>query len=235
MINTSPLTDRILYEDNHLIIINKLPSEIVQGDKTGDTPLSEKVAAYIAEKYNKPGKAFIGVVHRLDRPVSGAVVFARTSKGLTRLNEQLRDRQFDKTYWAVVKNKPPKEEDHLISWMIRNEKQNKSYCYDYEKNNSLKAELAYKLIASSDRFHLIEVKLFTGRHHQIRAQLASIGCPIKGDLKYGFPRSNEGGFIHLHARSVTLIHPTLKTPVSVIAKPPADSLWDFFISAVDNR
>lgn len=211
-----------------MLIVNKYPSEIVQGDKTGDVPLAEMVREYIRVKYHKPGNAFLGVVHRLDRPVSGAVIFARTSKGLTRLNEMLRDRTISKTYWAVVKNQPRSEGERLVHYMIRNEKQNKSYCYDAERNGALRAELDYKLIARSDRYFLLEIDLHTGRHHQIRAQLAQIGCPIKGDLKYGFDRSNPGGFIHLHARSVKFLHPVSGLVISVVADPPPDPVWDFF-------
>lgn len=219
---------RVLYEDNHLLIINKLPSEIVQGDKTGDIPLSEVVREYIRVKYDKPGNAFLGVVHRLDRPVSGAVIFARTSKGLTRLNQMLRERAIKKTYWAVVKNLPTPPDGHLIHYMVRNEQQNKSYCFDVERKNSSRAELDYRFIGKSERYFLIEVDLQTGRHHQIRAQLAQIGCPIKGDLKYGFDRSNPGGFIHLHARSVSFEHPVSKVRINVLAPPPPDPVWDFF-------
>ncbi|HAQ64301.1 MAG TPA: RNA pseudouridine synthase [Bacteroidales bacterium] len=222
------LQSRVLYEDNHLLIINKLPSEIVQGDKSGDIPLSEIVREYIRVKYNKPGNAFLGVVHRLDRPVSGAVIFARTSKGLTRLNEMLRERTIRKTYWAVVKNLPSPDNGHLMHFMVRNEQQNKSYCFDDERKNSSRAELDYRLIGRSDRYFLLEVDLHTGRHHQIRAQLAHIGCPIKGDLKYGFDRSNPGGFIHLHARSVSFEHPVSKVLIHIVASPPADPVWDVF-------
>ncbi len=219
---------RVLYEDNHLLIINKLPSEIVQGDKTGDIPLCEVVREYIRVKYDKPGNAFLGVVHRLDRPVSGAVIFARTSKGLARLNQMLRERTIKKTYWAVVKNLPTPPDGHLIHYMVRNEQQNKSYCFDVERKNSSRAELDYRFVGKSERYFLIEVDLQTGRHHQIRAQLAQIGCPIKGDLKYGFDRSNPGGFIHLHARSVSFEHPVSKVRIHILAPPPPDPVWDFF-------
>lgn len=227
-LGSGSFVSRILYEDNHLLIVNKLPSEIVQGDKTGDIPLSEEVREYIRVKYNKPGEAFIGVVHRLDRPVSGAVIFARTSKALSRLNEMLRSRTIRKTYWAVVKNQPPAQEGKLIHFMIRNEKQNKSYCYDEERPGALRAELSYRVIGQSDRYWLLEVDLHTGRHHQIRAQLATMGCPIKGDLKYGFERSNPGGFIHLHARSVQFVHPVSKQEISVVAPPPEETVWGLF-------
>lgn len=218
----------IIYEDNHLIILNKRPSDIVQGDKTGDVPLSDILKAYLKEKYHKPGEVFLGVVHRLDRPVSGAVVFARTSKALSRLNIMLRDGEIHKTYWAIVKNKPPKAEDHLISYLSRNEEKNKSTVHEKAVTGSQKAELIYKIIGQSDLYFLLSVQLLTGRHHQIRAQLAAIGCPIKGDLKYGYPRSNPGGFIHLHARSIAFIHPVKKEQIKVIADPPKDKLWDFF-------
>ncbi len=218
----------ILYEDNHLIILNKRPSDIVQGDKTGDTPLSDILKAYLKEKYHKPGDVFLGVVHRLDRPVSGAVVFARTSKALSRLNVMLRDGEMHKTYWAIVKNKPPKTEDHLVGYVTRNEEKNKSTVHAKAVAGSQKAELIYKVIGQSDIYFLLSVQLLTGRHHQIRSQLAAMGCPIKGDLKYGYPRSNPGGFIHLHARSIAFIHPVKKEQIKVMADPPKDKLWDFF-------
>ncbi|MEI7896307.1 MAG: RNA pseudouridine synthase [bacterium] len=218
----------ILYEDNHLIIINKRPSDIVQGDKTGDEPLSEVLKSYIKLKYSKPGEAFLGVVHRLDRPVSGALVFARTSKSLSRLNIMLRDGEIRKVYWAVVKNKPPKTEDHLVQYLTRNEEKNKSYVHDHPVAGSQKSELIYRLIAQSDGYFLLEIKLLTGRHHQIRAQLSAMGCPVKGDLKYGFPRSNPGGFIHLHARTIEFLHPVKKEILRIVANPPQDKLWDFF-------
>ena len=189
---------KVVYEDNHLIVVNKTASEIVQGDKTGDTPLSETVKQYIKEKYNKPGNVFLGVTHRLDRPVSGLVVFAKTSKALARLNDMFRLGEVKKTYWAIVKERPKELEGELVHWLVRNEKQNKSYAYDKEKANSKKAILRYKLIGHSQNYHLLEVDLQTGRHHQIRCQLAKMGCPIKGDLKYGSSRSNPDGSICLH-------------------------------------
>ena len=192
----------VVYEDNHIIVVNKTSSEIVQGDKTGDTPLSEMVKQYLKEKYNKPGNVFIGVTHRLDRPVSGLVVFAKTSKALPRLNEMFRNGEVKKTYWAIVKECPKETEGELVHYLVRNEKQNKSYAYDKEVKNSKKAVLHYKLIGHSQNYYLLEVDLKTGRHHQIRCQLAKMGCPIKGDLKYGFPRSNPDGSICLHARTV---------------------------------
>jgi len=218
----------ILFEDNHLIILNKRPSDIVQGDKTGDEPLSEVLKNYLKQKYEKPGEVFLGVVHRLDRPVSGALIFARTSKALTRLNIMLRDGNIHKTYWAIVKNMPPQTEDHLVQYLTRNSEKNKSFVQDKPVAGSQKAELIYKVIDKSDGYYLLEVNLLTGRHHQIRAQLAAMGCPVKGDLKYGYPRSNQGGFIHLHARSIEFLHPVKKEMLKIIAAPPHDKLWDFF-------
>jgi 23S rRNA pseudouridine1911/1915/1917 synthase len=224
----SSIDQDIIYEDNHLIILNKRPSDIVQGDKTGDEPLSDILKNYLKHKFSKPGDVFLGVVHRLDRPVSGAVVFARTSKALTRLNIMLRDGEMHKTYWAIVKNKPPESEGHLTQYLTRNEEKNKSFVYDHAVAGAQKAELTYKVISQSDVYYLLSVQLLTGRHHQIRAQLAAMGCPIKGDLKYGYPRSNPGGFIHLHARSIAFIHPVKKEFLEVTAEPPADKLWDYF-------
>ena len=222
------LTSRILYEDNHIIVVNKLPSEIVQGDKTGDMPLSDLVKAYIAKKYNKPGNVFLGVVHRIDRPVSGAVIFARTSKSLTRLNAMLQKRELQKRYWAVVKNPPPEASGTLVHHLQKNEKQNKSYASRYPTSNSKKAELNYALIAKSKDNYLLEVELITGRHHQVRAQLAEMGCPIKGDLKYGFDRSNADASIHLHARKLSFKHPVKDEIIEIIAPVPEDKLWRFF-------
>ncbi|WP_297273175.1 RluA family pseudouridine synthase [uncultured Bacteroides sp.] len=218
----------VVYEDNHIIIVNKTASEIVQGDKTGDTPLSETVKQYLKEKYNKPGNVFIGVTHRLDRPVSGLVVFARTSKALARLNDMFRKGEVKKTYWALVKNTPKEPEGELTHYLVRNEKQNKSYAYDTEKPGSKMAVLHYKTIAHSDNYCLLEVDLKTGRHHQIRCQLAKMGCPIKGDLKYGYPRSNSDGSICLHARRVHFIHPVSKEPIDVEAPVPAGSFFEKF-------
>ncbi|NYI48632.1 RluA family pseudouridine synthase [Macellibacteroides fermentans] len=215
----------VIYEDNHLIAVNKTCREIVQGDKTGDTPLSEILKAWLKEKYAKPGNVFVGVAHRLDRPVSGLVLFAKTSKALARLNEMFRTGDIKKTYWAIVKNSPPTEESTLEHWLVRNEKQNKSYAYTEEKPNSKKAILHYKLLARSDNYYLLEVDLKTGRHHQIRCQLAKMGCPIKGDLKYGSERSNKDGGISLHARKAQFIHPVSKEPVEIVASVPDDSLW----------
>ena len=218
----------VLYEDNHIIIVNKTASEIVQGDKTGDTPLSEIVKQYLKEKYQKPGNVFIGVTHRLDRPVSGLVVFAKTSKALGRLNEMFRVGAVKKTYWAIVKNMPPEPEGELVHYLVRNEKQNKSYAYDSEKPGSKKAILHYRLIGRSDNYCLLEVDLKTGRHHQIRCQLAKMGCPIRGDLKYGFPRSNPDGSICLHARRVRFVHPVSKELIEVVAPVPDSNLWHAF-------
>ena len=222
----------ILHEDNHTIVVNKRPSDIVQGDKTGDEPLPEKVKQYLKEKYNKPGNVFCGVVHRLDRPTSGALVFARTSKALSRLNEQFRDKSTRKMYWAVVETMPDKKEGQLIGFLKKNEKQNKSYVSETEVAGSKKAVLAYKWLASSDKYHLLEVELDTGRHHQIRCQLANIGCIIKGDLKYGAKRSNKDGSIHLHARTLEFNHPTTHEVIKVTAPVPDEPLWKFFESAL---
>ncbi|HIZ05022.1 MAG TPA: RNA pseudouridine synthase [Candidatus Phocaeicola gallistercoris] len=219
----------VVYEDNHIIIVNKTTSEIVQGDKTGDIPLSEVVKQYIKKEYAKPGNVFLGVVHRLDRPVSGLVVFAKTSKALSRLNEMFRKGDVHKTYWAIVKTCPPTEEGDLVHYLVRNEKQNKSYAYDKEVKGAKKAVLHYRLIGHSDNYYLLEIDLKTGRHHQIRCQLAKIGCPIKGDLKYGFPRSNVDGGICLHARRVCFVHPVSKKLVDVVAPTPADNLWNSFV------
>ena len=215
----------ILYEDNHLIAVNKTCRDIVQGDKTGDMPLSEKLKAWLKVKYNKPGNVFVGVTHRLDRPVSGVVLFAKTSKALARLNEMFRLGEVRKTYWAIVKNKPAADEGELVHWLVRNEKQNKSYACDAERPNSKKAILHYRVIARSENYYLLEIDLKTGRHHQIRCQLSKMGCPIKGDLKYGFPRSNRDGGISLHARKAELIHPVSKQALTIVAPVPDDPLW----------
>jgi 23S rRNA pseudouridine1911/1915/1917 synthase len=216
---------QILHEDNHIIAINKRVGDIVQGDKTGDKPLSEVVKEYIKEKYNKPGEVFLGVVHRLDRPTTGIVVFARTSKALTRLNELFSNRETQKTYWAVVKNKPEKEQDTLVHFLKRNEKNNTSKAHLKEVEASKKAILDYTLLKQLDNYSALEINLHTGRHHQIRAQLAAIGCPIKGDLKYGFERSNTDGGIHLHARKLNFIHPVTKVTIELIAPTPNDKIW----------
>ena len=221
---------QVVYEDNHIIIVNKESGEIVQGDKTGDRPLADKVKAYIKEKYAKPGEVFLGVVHRLGRPVAGLVVFARTSKALTRLNDMFRNNEVHKTYWAITKQRPAEMEGMLTHWLVRNEKQNKSYAYDRERPNSKKAILKYKVVGASDNYTLIEVNLLTGRHHQIRCQLAKMGCPIRGDLKYGAKRSNPDGSISLLARSIFFVHPVSKKTIFVEAPLPSDNLWNMFNS-----
>ena len=217
---------KILFEDNHIIVINKRVGDIVQGDKTGDKPLSEVVKEYIADKYNKPGKVFLGVVHRLDRPTSGILIFARTSKALERLNKMLREKTIKKTYWAVVKTPPTKQQDTLINYLKKNSKNNKSTAYSKEIKDSKKAVLHYKIINKSDHYTLLEIDLETGRHHQIRCQLANIGSPIKGDLKYGFNRSNKNGGIHLHARKIEFIHPVKKGKIVLTADVPSDVIWN---------
>lgn len=226
---------QVVYEDNHIIAVNKTCREIVQGDKTGDTPLSEIVKQWLKEKYHKPGNVFLGVAHRLDRPVTGLVLFAKTSKVLPRLNDMFRTGDVKKTYWAIVKNCPPEEEGELVNYLVRNEKQNKSYTYDAEKPLSKKAILHYKLIARSDNYFLLEIDLKTGRHHQIRCQLAHMGCPIKGDLKYGFPRSNSDGGISLHSRKAEFIHPVSKQHITIIAPVPDDTLWITLTHALEKE
>lgn len=216
----------VLYEDNHIIIVNKAPGEIVQGDKTGDKPLSERVKEYLKVKYNKPGNVFCGVTHRLDRPTSGVVVFAKTSKALSRLNAMFKNNEVDKTYWAIVKKLPEKTEATLTHYLIKNERTNKSTAHDVEKPNTKKSVLHYKVIAQSQNYNLLEVELETGRHHQIRCQLSKIGSPIKGDLKYGAERSNPDGSISLHARKIAFIHPVSKEKIEVAAPPPDDVLWN---------
>lgn len=217
---------QVLHEDNHLIIVNKRPGDIVQGDKTGDMPLSEVVKEYIKIKHDKPGNVYLGVVHRLDRPTSGIVVFAKTSKALPRLNKLFKEKDAKKTYWAIVRNAPPKQQDQLVHYMKRNPKQNKSYAHINEVPDSKKAILEYRLGKELNNYFLLEIDLQTGRHHQIRSQLSSIGCPIKGDLKYGFDRSNKDGSIHLHSRKLSFIHPVKKEKLEIIAPPPKDPIWD---------
>ena len=217
---------QVIYEDNHLIAVNKRPGDIVQGDKTGDIPLSEVVKLYIKEKYNKPGNVYLGVAHRLDRPTSGIIVFAKTSKALPRLNKLFAEKKAKKTYWAVVKNEPKKHTDILTHWMKRNTKQNKSYANSKEVTDSKKAILEYTIIKKLDRYFLLEINLKTGRHHQIRSQLTAIGCPIKGDLKYGFDRSNKDGSIHLHAKSLSFMHPVKKELIEINADVPNDPIWN---------
>ena len=219
---------KVIYEDNHIIIVYKEAGEIVQGDKTGDEPLSEMVKEYVKEKYHKPGNVFLGVVHRLDRPVAGLVVFARTSKALSRLNDMFRKGEVHKTYWAITREAPRQPEALLEHWLVRNEKQNKSYAYDHEVAGSKLARLSYKVIARSQNYTLLEVRLLTGRHHQIRCQLAHIGCPIRGDLKYGARRSNPDGSISLLARRVEFTHPVSKQPICVEAPLPDAPEWQAF-------
>ena len=217
---------QVLYEDNHLIAINKRAGDIVQGDKTGDKPLSEVVKSYIAEKYNKPGAVYLGVPHRLDRPTSGVILFSRTSKALARLNKIFAERKAEKQYWALVKKAPPKMSGTLVHYLKRNPKQNKSYAHLKKVPDSKKGILHYKLLDNLENYFLLEIDLETGRHHQIRSQLSAIGCPIRGDLKYGFPRSNPNGGIHLHARSLKFIHPVSKEEIAIVAPTPDDPLWN---------
>jgi 23S rRNA pseudouridine1911/1915/1917 synthase len=217
---------QVLFEDNHLVIVNKRAGDITQGDKTGDTPLSEVVKEYIKDKYNKPGNVFLGVVHRLDRPTSGIIIFAKTSKALERLNKMLREKSIKKTYWTVVKNQPKKKGDTLVNYLKKNPKNNKSTAYNKEIEGSKKAILHYKTIKQLDNYSLLEIDLETGRHHQIRCQLSNIGSPIKGDLKYGFNRSNKDGSIHLHARKIQFIHPVSKEEINLIAPTPNEVIWN---------
>ncbi|UYW02357.1 RluA family pseudouridine synthase [Flavobacterium agricola] len=217
---------QVLYEDNHIIVVNKRVGDIVQGDQTGDKPLSEVVKEYLKEKYNKPGEVFIGVVHRLDRPTTGLVVFAKTSKALSRLNESFKNRETQKTYWAAVKSTPEPKQATLTHYLVRNPKNNQSKAHDKEVKESKKASLTYNFLKKLDRFTILEIDLHTGRHHQIRAQLSKIGHPIKGDLKYGYDRSNPDGGIHLHARKLTFIHPVKKETITIVAPTPTDPIWD---------
>jgi 23S rRNA pseudouridine1911/1915/1917 synthase len=223
---------QVIYEDNHLIVVNKSCSEIVQGDKTGDQSLLDTLKAYIKQKYNKPGEVFLGLVHRLDRPTSGLVIYARTSKALARMNKQFQDKSLKKTYWAVVDSLPPDKNATLSHFLLKNEKQNKSYAFNYPKSGSKEASLSYVYKTSSEKFHLLEIELHTGRHHQIRAQLCTIGCRIKGDLKYGYPRSNPDGGIHLHARYLEFKHPAKDEILKLTAPVPEDKLWKIFESMV---
>jgi 23S rRNA pseudouridine1911/1915/1917 synthase len=217
---------QILFEDNHILIVNKRAGDITQGDKTGDKPLSDVVKEYIKDTYNKPGNVYLGVVHRLDRPTSGAIIFAKTSKSLERLNKMLRDKTIHKTYWAVVKNHPKKEKETLINFLKKNPKNNKSTAYPKEIDGSKKAILHYVILKKLERYSLLEIDLETGRHHQIRTQLATIGSPIKGDLKYGFDRSNKDGSIHLHARKIQFTHPVTKEQITITATPPNEVIWN---------
>lgn len=225
---TEVIQKQVLYEDNHLIILNKLSSQIIQGDKTGDIPLGELIKVYLKEKYNKPGDVYVGVVHRLDRPVSGCIIYAKTEKANKRMSRLFSKREISKIYWAIVRNKPEKDSDHLINFLKKNEQQNKTYVFDKEIEGSYKAELKYRTLASSNNYHLLEVELLTGKHHQIRAQLSSIGCPIKGDVKYGALRPNKNISISLHARSINFIHPVSKETIKIIAPVPEETLWQHF-------
>jgi 23S rRNA pseudouridine1911/1915/1917 synthase len=222
----------ILYEDNHIIAVYKRSSDLVQGDKTGDTSLDAEVKKYLGEKYKKPGEVFLGVVHRIDRPVSGVILYARTSKALERLNEMFREKQIKKTYLAIVKERPPEDEATITHFLKKNEAQNKSYVYDTEVKGSKEASLTYRLKGRSERYYLLEIELHSGRHHQIRAQLAKIGCPIKGDLKYGFPRSNDDGGISLLARKLEFIHPVRKEAITITAHFPEGDIWTVFMNSV---
>lgn len=226
---TDPTNLQVLYEDNHLIAINKRPGDIVQGDKTGDMPLNEVVKLFLKKKYSKPGNVYLGVAHRLDRPTSGIVVFAKTSKALPRLNKLFAEKAAKKTYWAIVKNLPEKKSGTLVHWLNRNTKQNKSYAHEHEIASGKKATLKYRLLKELDNYYALEIDLQTGRHHQIRAQLAAIGCPIKGDLKYGFDRSNKDASIHLHAQRLSFTHPVKKIKLTLEAPPPSDPIWDVCI------
>ncbi|WP_255593082.1 RluA family pseudouridine synthase [Mesoflavibacter sp. SCSIO 43206] len=217
---------QVIYEDNHIIVVNKRAGDIVQGDKTGDKPLSDVVKSYLKDKYNKPGNVYLGTVHRLDRPTSGLVIFSKTSKALPRLNKMFATKDITKTYWALVKNKPKKDSDRLVHWLKKNPKNNKSYAHSTEVKDSKKAILSYQIIKKLDNFYLLEVTLETGRHHQIRTQLSTIGCPIKGDLKYGFDRSNKDASISLHARNIKFIHPVSKEELDITAPLPKDPVWD---------
>ncbi len=219
----------ILYEDNHILVVNKHCGDLVQPDTEGTLGLEDEIKAFIKARDRKPGEVFLGVVHRIDRPVSGAVMFAKTSKALVRLNEMIRSRQIEKTYWVVTEGAPKEEEGTLVHYLLRDGKTNRTAAYDAPRGDAKKAELSYKLLGSSTNYKLLEVKLITGRHHQIRAQLAKIGCPVKGDLKYGAKRSNQGGGISLHSRSVEFVHPVRKEPVKIVAPVPQDdNLWRFF-------
>ena len=222
---------RVLYEDNHLIAVNKLPSDIVQGDRTGDPTLADKVRDYLREKYGKKGNVFIGIPHRLDRPTSGVVLFARTDKALQRLSELFREGGVKKIYWALVAERPPRDSDTLVHWLRRNPSLNKSFVVAGPGQDAREASLSYRILLSLERYHLLSIELHTGRHHQIRAQLAAIGCHIKGDLKYGAPRSNPGGGIHLHARQVSFMHPVKKELLTIVADPPPDALWSAALEA----
>jgi len=224
---------RILYEDNHLIAVNKMPSDLAQGDTTGDETLADRVREYLRHKYEKTGNVFLGIPHRLDRPTSGVLLYARTDKALSRLSAMFREGGAKKIYWAMVGERPPRDQDTLVHWLRRNAAQNKSSALPAAEEGAREARLTYRLLFSLDRYHLLEIELHTGRHHQIRAQLHAVGCHIKGDLKYGAPRSNPGGGIHLHARQVSLVHPVRKEPLVITADPPSDAIWDAVLSRGD--
>ena len=224
------LSERILYEDNHLIAVNKLPSEIVQGDSTGDEPLASRVARFIKGRDGKPGNVFLGIPHRIDRPSSGIVLFAKTEKALSRISGMFKERRVKKCYWIVLDAPPPADRGELVHFLRKDGTKNKSFASQKQRSGAKEAKLAYELIAATSRYYLVEVELLTGRHHQIRAQFAAVGCHVKGDLKYGAPRSNPGGGIHLHARRLEFIHPVRKTSVQIIAPPPKEVLWDVFAS-----
>ncbi|MBE7510640.1 MAG: RNA pseudouridine synthase [Bacteroidetes bacterium] len=234
VVSNTNIAAQVIFEDNHLIAVNKLPGQITQGDKTGDTPLGDLLKAFLKEKYRKPGNVFCGTIHRLDRPVSGIVLFAKTGKALERMNEQFRERKVQKTYWAVVKNKPPHAEETLVHYLNKNENKNKSFASLQPRKDATRCELSYKLLASSEHYHLLEVNPMTGRHHQIRVQLSAIGCVIKGDLKYGADRSNSNGSIHLHARKLNFIHPVKQESVNLTAPPPDDPLWNYFMQNLES-
>jgi len=222
----------ILYEDNHIIAVNKMPSDIVQSDRTGDETLADRVRDYLRRSYGKPGNVFVGIPHRLDRPTSGVVLFARTDKALARLSALFREGGVRKTYWAVVAERPPADRGALVHWLRRNPVQNKSYAVGGPRGGAREARLSYRLLLATERYYLLEIDLQTGRHHQIRAQLAAVGCHIKGDLKYGAARSNPGGGIHLHARRLELVHPVRQTPLTIVADPPPDPVWDAVMQAL---
>jgi len=226
---STPKNLEVLYEDNHLIAVNKKNSDIVQGDKTKDTPLSEVVRQYVKEKYNKPGNVYLGVIHRLDRPVSGVVIFSKTSKALSRMNELFKKKDIQKTYWAVVENGPNKPAETIVHYLVKNQEKNKSMAFPNERKNSKRAELDYKLVGKGNKYWFLEVLPKTGRHHQIRVQLSKIGCIIKGDLKYGAKRSNKNSGIHLHARKVEFTHPVSGDNIIIIAPPPEEILWNEFL------
>lgn len=227
--------DNIIYEDNHLIVVRKRPGQLVQGDKTGDKPITEDLKHYLKKKYNKPGNVFIGLTHRLDRPVGGVMIFAKTSKALSRMNEQFKSNHPQKQYLAIVKNKPPKQKDKLVHYLEKNQKQNKSYIAKSTDKLAKKSILEYELLGASDRYHLLKIDLLTGRHHQIRTQLAHIGCPIKGDLKYGFDRSNKDGNISLYAWKIKITHPIKKTEIEFRTNPPDEDIWGLFNEIIQNK